>query len=113
MIQNFRLKSDASSWKAALEDLDKCWRELQNDALKELYSFLTFCYGHLQDEYQKCFLYTSLYPADSKVYTNYLVECWAAQGFLGTIDETRRYQKARDCGRVIAKDLVSVSLLEK
>ncbi|KAI4297410.1 hypothetical protein L6164_037302 [Bauhinia variegata] len=53
-----------------------------------------------------------MYPADSKVYTDYLVECWAAQGFLGDVNDTC-YQDVRDKGHVILDDLVNVSLLEK
>ncbi|KAI4297424.1 hypothetical protein L6164_037316 [Bauhinia variegata] len=53
-----------------------------------------------------------MYPADSKVYTDYLVECWAAQGFLGDANDTC-YQDVRDKGHEIVDDLVNVSLLEK
>lgn len=113
IARSFKLKNDAPSWRAALEDLDERWREHQNEGLEELYSFLEFCYGQLKDKHQKCFLYTSLYPADSKVFTDYLVECWVAQGFLGYVNETRRYRNARDSGHMIVGDLVNISLLEK
>ncbi|XP_054776452.1 probable disease resistance protein At4g27220 [Prosopis cineraria] len=113
IARSFKLKNDAPSWRAALEDLDEQWREHQNEGLEELYSFLEFCYGQLKDKQQKCFLYTSLYPADSKVYTDYLVECWTAQGFLGDVNEIRRYQKARDSGHMVIGDLINLSLLEK
>ncbi|XP_027345962.1 disease resistance protein At4g27190-like [Abrus precatorius] len=109
----FKLKESASSWWSGLEDLQP-WPELQNQGLEELYSCLKFCYDDLRDKKkQKCFLYTSLYPADSKVYTSYLVECWAAQRLLGDINDTRRYQSARNCGVDILEHLVNVSLLEK
>ncbi|KAJ1420021.1 P-loop containing nucleoside triphosphate hydrolase [Sesbania bispinosa] len=113
IANSFKLKDSASSWWAGLEDL-KPWPQLQNQGLNELYSCLKFCYDELKDEKkQKCFLYTSLYPTDSKVYTDYLVECWAAQGLLGDINDTRRYQSARNCGIDILEHLADVSLLEK
>ncbi|KAK7318903.1 hypothetical protein RJT34_03610 [Clitoria ternatea] len=113
IANSFKLKESASSWWAGLEDL-KPWPELQNQGLEELYSCLKFCYDELKDKRrQKCFLYTSLYPADSKVYTDYLVECWAAQGLLGDVNEYRRYQSARNCGIDILEHLANVSLLEK
>ncbi|KAK7359136.1 hypothetical protein VNO77_01083 [Canavalia gladiata] len=113
IANSFKLKESASSWRVGLEDL-KPWPELQNQGLEELYSCLKFCYDELKDKKkQKCFLYTSLYPTNSKVYTDYLVECWAAQGLLGDINDTRRYQSARNCGVDILEHLANVSLLEK
>ncbi|KAK7399713.1 hypothetical protein VNO78_10902 [Psophocarpus tetragonolobus] len=113
IANSFKLKESASSWSAGLEDL-KPWPELQNQGSEELYSCLKFCYDELKDKkIQKCFLYTSLYPADSKVYTDYLVECWAAQGLLGDINDKRSYQSARNCGIDILEHLANVSLLDK
>ncbi|QCD84549.1 disease resistance protein At4g27190-like [Vigna unguiculata] len=113
IANSFRLKESASSWWAGLEDL-KPWPELQSQGLEELYSCLKFCYDELNDKRkQKCFLYTSMYPADSKVYSDYLVECWAAQGLLGDINDERSYQSARNRGIDILEHLANVSLLEK
>ncbi|KAG5015489.1 hypothetical protein JHK82_021171 [Glycine max] len=113
IANSFKLKESASSWSVGLEDL-KPWPELQNQGLQELYSCLKFCYDELKDKKkQKCFLYTSLYPVDSKVYTDYLVECWAAQGLLGDINDKRSYRSARNCGIDILEHLANVSLLEK
>ncbi|XP_057415822.1 disease resistance protein At4g27190-like [Lotus japonicus] len=113
IANSFKLKGSASSWWAGLEDL-KPWPELQNQGLKELFSFLKFCYDELKDEKkQKCFLYTSMYPTENKIYTDYLVECWAAQGLLGDINDARRYRSARNRGIDILEHLTDVSLLEK
>ncbi|KAJ7967959.1 Disease resistance protein [Quillaja saponaria] len=113
IASSFKVKYTASSWRAGLEDL-KPWPKLEDQGLKEMYSFLKFCYDELKDEkQQKCFLYSSLYPADSTIYTDYLVECWASEGFLGSINDIRRYQKARDKGYAVLEHLTNVSLLEK
>ncbi|KAF7842813.1 putative disease resistance protein [Senna tora] len=114
IARSFKLKGSASSWRAGLEDLEERWPDYENEGVNELYTFLTFCYDELKDEKkQKCFLYTSLYPTDSKVYTEYLVECWTAQDFLGDVNDTRKYQSARDRGYAILEHLTNVSLLEK
>ncbi|XP_028762840.1 probable disease resistance protein At1g61300 [Neltuma alba] len=114
IARSFKLKGSAPSWRAGLEDLEERWPDYENEGVNELYSFLTFCYDDLKDEKkQKCFLYASSYPADSKVYSDYLVECLAAQNFLGDINGTRKYQNARDRGYAILEDLTNVSLLEK
>ncbi|KAL2343205.1 hypothetical protein Fmac_004490 [Flemingia macrophylla] len=113
IANSFKLKESAPSWWVGLEDL-KPWPEIQNQGLQELYSCLKFCYDELRDKKkQKCFLYTSMYPADCKVYTDYLVECWAAQGLLGDVNDQRSYRSARNCGIDILEHLANVSLLEK
>ncbi|XP_054777035.1 probable disease resistance protein At1g61300 [Prosopis cineraria] len=114
IARSFKLKGSASSWRAGLEDLEERWPDYENEGVNELYSFLTFCYDELKDEKkQKCFLYASLYPADSQVYSDYLVECLAAQDFLGDVNGIRKYQNARDRGYAILEHLANVSLLEK
>ena len=114
IARSFRLKKSASSWRVGLEDLEERWPDYENEGVNELYSFLTFCYDELKDENkQKCFLYASLYPANHKVYTDNLVECWAAQDFLGDVNDTRKYQKARDRGHTILEHLTDISLLDK
>ncbi|XP_020216037.1 disease resistance protein RFL1 [Cajanus cajan] len=113
IANSFKLKESAPSWWVGLEDL-KPWPQIQNQGLQELYSCLKFCYDELRDKKkQKCFLYTSMYPADCKVYTDYLVECWTAQGLLGDINNKRSYRSARNCGIDILEHLANVSLLEK
>ncbi|MED6206988.1 hypothetical protein PIB30_031664 [Stylosanthes scabra] len=114
IAHSFRLKKSASSWRVGLEDLEERWPDYENEGVSELYSFLTFCYDELKDENkQKCFLYASLYPANCKVYTDYLVECWAAQDLLGDVNDKRKYQKARDRGQAILEHLTDVSLLDR
>ncbi|KAF7842808.1 putative disease resistance protein [Senna tora] len=113
IASSFKLKESAGSWQAGLDDL-KPWPQLENQGLKELYSCLKFCYDQLKDEKkQRCFLYTSLYPADSKVYTDYLVECWTAHGFLGDVNAMTKYKKVRNRGTDVLEHLINVSLLEK
>ncbi|KAI9072194.1 hypothetical protein K1719_045861 [Acacia pycnantha] len=114
IARSFKLKESVESWRVGLQDLEERWPDYENEGVNKLYSFLKFCYDELKDENkQKCFLYTSLYPTDNKVYSDHLVECLAAQDFLGDINDTRKYQKARDRGYAILEDLTNVSLLDK
>ncbi|OMO70008.1 Disease resistance protein [Corchorus olitorius] len=109
----FKLKDSVSEWRKGLKDLRK-WPEIEIPGLTELHSFLKFCYDQLKDDQKrKCFLYGALYPAESKIYTDYLLECWAAEGLLGNVSEKRRFQDARDEGYDTLKYLTNVSLLEK
>ncbi|KAK8499931.1 hypothetical protein V6N12_042766 [Hibiscus sabdariffa] len=108
----FKSKDSVSEWRKGLKDLQK-WPEIEIPGLTELHSFLKFCYDQLKDDQKrKCFLYGALYPAESKIYTDYLLECWAAEGLVGGTKE-RRFQDARDEGYDTLKHLTNVSLLEK
>ncbi|KAK9000069.1 hypothetical protein V6N11_082203 [Hibiscus sabdariffa] len=108
----FKSKDSVSEWRKGFKDLQK-WPEIEIPGLTELHSFLKFCYDQLKDDQKrKCFLYGALYPAESKIYTDYLLECWAAEGLVGGTKE-RRFQDARDEGYDTLKHLTNVSLLEK
>ncbi|XVF49870.1 hypothetical protein PTKIN_Ptkin04bG0050700 [Pterospermum kingtungense] len=109
----FKVKDSVPEWRKGLKDLRK-WPEIEIPGLTELHSFLKFCYDQLKDDQKrKCFLYGALYPAESKIYTDYLVECWAAEGLIGGSNERRRFQDVRDEGFDTLKYLTNVSLLEK
>ncbi|XP_039020213.1 disease resistance protein UNI-like [Hibiscus syriacus] len=108
----FKSKDSVPEWRKGLKDLQK-WPEIEIPGLTELHSFLKFCYDQLKDDQKrKCFLYGALYPAESKIYTDYLLECWAAEGLVGGTKQ-RRFQDARDEGYDTLKHLTNVSLLEK
>ncbi|XVE54633.1 hypothetical protein DITRI_Ditri03aG0097700 [Diplodiscus trichospermus] len=109
----FKLKDSVSEWRKGLKDLRR-WPEIEIPGLTELHSFLKFCYDQLKDDQKrKCFLYGALYPTESKIYTDYLLECWTAEGLVGSANEKRRFQDARDEGYDTLKYLTNVSLLEK
>ncbi|KAI9072187.1 hypothetical protein K1719_045854 [Acacia pycnantha] len=80
---SFKLKRSVESWRAGLKDLEKRWPDYKNEDVNKFYSFLKFCYDELKDEKkQKCFLYTSWYSTDSKVYS--------LQGLFGEVPGSSR-----------------------
>ena len=58
-------------------------------------------------------MYGALYPAESKIDTDYLLECWTAERLVGNTNEKRSFQDSRDEGYGTLKYLNNVSLLEK
>ncbi|XVF45959.1 hypothetical protein PTKIN_Ptkin02bG0249600 [Pterospermum kingtungense] len=113
VASSFKLKDSDSEWRNGLRELEK-WPKIEIPGLTNMHALLKFCYDELKDEKKKkCFLYGALYPADSKIYADYLVECWAAEGLLGNVDDRRRLRDARDEGCDILGHLTNVSLLEK
>ncbi|XWS67447.1 hypothetical protein CRYUN_Cryun04dG0007200 [Craigia yunnanensis] len=82
VASSFKLKDSDYEWRNGLRELEK-WPEIEIPGLTNMHAFLKFCYDELKDEKKKkYFLYGALYPADSKIYADYLVECWAAEGLM-------------------------------
>ncbi|XAR49323.1 hypothetical protein NMG60_11032492 [Bertholletia excelsa] len=113
VASSFKLKDSASLWRAGLADLE-LWPEGEIQGLREMYKFLEFCYNDLiDDNKKKCFLYTALFPGDEDISADLLLECWAAEGFLGNMNSGKKFQDLRDKGYSIMEHLTNVSLLEK
>ncbi|XP_028765012.1 disease resistance protein At4g27190-like [Neltuma alba] len=114
IAKSFKYQESPPDWQKALNEWTP-WPQVGIDELKELYSKLELCYQLLGDRSkQKCFLYASLYPANSKIYTDYLVECCIVQGFLGAVDTDAKYSGMRSRAiTTILRHLVNVAFLEE
>ncbi|GLT32080.1 hypothetical protein SLA2020_067700 [Shorea laevis] len=108
---SFKLKESVDEWRNGLEKL-RDWSEVEIRGLTEKHAIIKFCYDDLKDAKTKlCLLYAAFHPADTKISTDYLVKCWAAERFLGTIDEGRSFGEACDAGYSILRNLSNLSLL--
>ncbi|THG01222.1 probable disease resistance protein At1g61300 [Camellia sinensis] len=60
------------------------WLKIGCEGIRELYELLKqFCYDNLDDDQCKnCFLYGALYPEDTDINKNDLLECWEANNLL-------------------------------
>ncbi|KAL6329238.1 hypothetical protein AAG906_014850 [Vitis piasezkii] len=97
-------------WRDGLEQL-KTWDSVKLDGMDEVLIRLQICYDDLKDDEQKvCFLYGALYPEESEIHVDYLLECWKAEGFIGSASVFRR---ARWSGHRVLNELIKVSLLER
>ena len=75
-----------------------------------LFPRLAFSYDSLQDETIKsCFLYCSLFPEDSSINCDALIQLWIGEGFL---DEYGDIKEARNGGEDIIASLNHACLLE-
>ncbi|GKU99888.1 hypothetical protein SLEP1_g12668 [Rubroshorea leprosula] len=108
----FKFKDTVAEWRNGLEEL-RNGSEVEIPRLTQIHAFLKCCYDDLKDENKKrCFLYGALHPADTNISTDYLVMCWAAERFLGNVDDRRSFRAACDKGYVIVRYLTNVSLLQ-
>ncbi|GKV52408.1 hypothetical protein SLEP1_g58992 [Rubroshorea leprosula] len=111
VANSFKLKNSVDEWRNGLEEL-RNWSEVEIPGLTEIHTFIKFCYDDLKDEKKRiCLLYVALHLADTMISTDYLVKCWAAERFLGSIDDRRSFRTACDKGYAILGHLSNVSLL--
>ncbi|KDP42475.1 hypothetical protein JCGZ_00272 [Jatropha curcas] len=104
----FRDKEDILLWEVGLKKLI-IYPEVRDESMEEVLNVLAFCYEGLDDEDKKvCFLYSALHPEDCKIYKDYLLECWKAEGFTQDME----LFTAHDRGEEILHHLINVSLLE-
>ena len=110
VAKTFKKKQrDFTLWNDGLESLQR-WDSDRVKGIEEVLERLQVCYEDLKDEEKDCFLYGALYPEESMIYVDYLLECWRAEDFIGHAEE---FRKARIRGHAILHELMGVSFLEK
>ncbi|KVH87386.1 Disease resistance protein [Cynara cardunculus var. scolymus] len=67
------------SWSDGLQTLRRWPQKGNNEPMKDL---LKFCCDHLDHEQKPCFLYSALYPEDTEIFTEGLLDCWEAENIL-------------------------------
>ena len=111
VARTFRKKEkNVSRWEDGLKRLQR-WDSIKIEGMDEVLERLEICYEDLKDDEQKvCFLYGALYPEESEIYVDYLLECWRAEGF---INHANDFKQARNRGHTVLNELIKVSLLER
>ena len=95
-------------WDAALETLKGAAAEVE---IKEVRKTLKFSFDrHKPEGNKECFLYCSLFPEDSSIRLDDLIEYWVGDGILGTPDCPIRTARAR--GQKVITDLKAACLTE-
>ncbi|KAL4580784.1 hypothetical protein LXL04_016986 [Taraxacum kok-saghyz] len=105
----FRVKETEESWHDGLINLRK-WPEKGDDTMQEIYKLLTCFFDSLKVTQKKCFFYSALYPEDSDIQKDCLLDNWAAEEILDTVDDV---EGTRVSGRDILDYLKMLSLVEE
>ncbi|XP_027346245.1 putative disease resistance protein RGA3 [Abrus precatorius] len=71
---------------------------------------LKLSYQNLSPEMRQCFAYCSLYPKDSKIYKNELIQLWMAQGYLKC---STKKQHMEDVGNKFVKIFLMNSFFQE
>ncbi|XP_022722320.1 probable disease resistance protein At1g61300 [Durio zibethinus] len=96
-------------WRNALNELNRHAKSVNKSDEKVLQQ-LQFSYDRLEDEtFKQCFLCCALYPEDSEICTNKLIELWTAEGIVEELDSM---QEETDRGHTILNKLINNCLLE-
>ncbi|KAI3708678.1 hypothetical protein L2E82_38021 [Cichorium intybus] len=105
----FRVKETEESWHDGLKKLKT--QPFQGiDAMEEMYELLACCFKTLKVTQKKCFFYSAMYPEDSDIQKDCLLDNWAAEELLDTVDDV---EGTRTNGREMLDYLKMVSLLEE
>ncbi|KAK1385746.1 NB-ARC domain-containing protein [Heracleum sosnowskyi] len=103
----FRLRDSESSWRNGFNTLIS-WPEYGDDKIKEMCRSLSFCCDYLKGDEKDCFYYGALYPEESDIYKDRLLDCWMAENFLGNKGE-----RGRAYGRCILERFNDLNLFEE
>lgn len=103
----FRLRDTESSWRNGLNTLIS-WPEYGDDKIKEMCRSLSFCCDYLKGDEKDCFYYGALYPEESDIYKDRLLDCWMAENFLGN-----KSASGRAYGRCILERFNDLNLFEE
>ncbi|XP_057778278.1 disease resistance protein RPS2-like [Salvia miltiorrhiza] len=104
-------KKDDYSWNNMLRSLQFDTKSPELFDLGALANAYESRYEGLREAAKKCLLYSALFPIQHKIHTDYLVECWIAEGFI--VEEAD--QKVRICrerGQGILDKLTDAYLLQ-
>ncbi|KAH7690200.1 P-loop containing nucleoside triphosphate hydrolase protein [Dioscorea alata] len=97
-------------WRNALHELKTSSTDQFKDMAKYVFQRLKFSYDRLSsDTIRACFLYCALYPEDSKILVDELIEYWMAEGL---INEEGSIQTEKDKGHAYLKELKDACMIE-
>lgn len=107
---NLRDKKDAESWyhvKRVLQSEIKSNGSIDLNEFDKVYKII---YQGLEGNTKKCLLYGALFPHQYKIYTDYLIECWIAEGFIPARNSPQKVRLSRAIGQDILAGLTEKDL---
>lgn len=105
-----RGEKDKESWHHALRILQSEIKSNGFIRLDEFDKVYKIAYGRLEKNTKKCLLYGALFPHHYKIYTDYLIECWIAEGFISE-NSPQKVRLSRGVGKNILNCLTQKDLL--
>ncbi|XP_057778279.1 uncharacterized protein LOC130997018 [Salvia miltiorrhiza] len=104
-------KKDDDSWNYMLRSLQSRPKSPELISLGPYAKVYEIKYEGLTADAKKCLLYSALFPLQHKISTDYLVECWIAEGFIAE-EADQKVTASRERGQVILDKLTDDYLLQ-
>ncbi|KAH6770384.1 hypothetical protein C2S52_015187 [Perilla frutescens var. hirtella] len=104
-------KKDDSSWNSAKRILQSKPKSVHLFGLEGIDKAYEMIYEGLEVNTKKCLLYGALFPNQHQIYTDYLIECWIAEGFI-VENDNQKVRVNRDHAQTILNHLTDRHLLQ-
>lgn len=103
--------NDEKSWNYVKTILQSKPKSLELIGLGGFDKVYEMRYEGLETDAKKCLLYGALFPHKHKIYTDYLVECWIAEGFVND-EADQKVRLNRERGQTILNKLTDYELMQ-
>ncbi|KAL8479304.1 hypothetical protein ACS0TY_026244 [Phlomoides rotata] len=104
-------KKGESSWTEVKRNLQSPTKSVSLMGLSGIDYIYKERYDELHPSFQKCLLFTALFPNEQIIFKDYLIECWMAECFIKE-DDDQKLRRTRDSGQAILDQLTDVYLLD-
>ena len=101
---------DYGTWESVLNRMWKPSKKILEE-MEEFYKAVELIYDSLSTDRQSCLLHWAIFPPDSELYQEYLIECWIGERLIARDDKNLRC--ARNEGHEIVTAFESKYLVER
>ncbi|XP_030940070.1 disease resistance protein SUMM2-like [Quercus lobata] len=106
----FRNVEDHGTWKSLLNRMRTPSKKILEE-MEEFYKAVELIYDSLSKDRQPCLLHSAIFPPDSELYQEYLIECWIGERLIAK--NAKKLRPARDEGHEIVTEFESKYLVER
>lgn len=101
---------DYGTWKSILNRMRSPSKKILEE-MEGFYKAVELIYDSLSKDRQLCLLHWAIFPPDSELYQEYLIECWIGERLIAK--NAKKLRPARDKGHEIVTEFESKYLVER
>ena len=100
---------DCATWQSVLTRMQTPSKKTLQE-MEGFYKAVELIYDSLSEDQQPCLLHWAIFPPDSELYLEYLIECWIGERLIAK--NAKKLGRARDEGHEIVNEFASKYLVE-